>query len=329
MALGWSGGSSGRPKADRDALTTDLPREALTLAARLPELLVDARRVSQTVSHGIHGRRRAGPGETFWQFRNYETTDAATMIDWRRSASSDRYFVREREWEAAHTLWLWPDTSASMDYVSHLAQVTKRDRAVVLMLALADLLARGGERVGLLGRAPARMTRRAAERLAQDLVAGDELRSGQARNAASIGDDSLPPDAVVSPFSECVLVSDFLEPIEETRARVQALAGQRSRGHLIQVLDPAEETLPFQGRIEFLGIETPDRLVADRVQGLRDAYQDKMAAHRAGLEDLARGLEWSFLVHHTDRPAEEPLLALFARLSGRPEAMAPRAGAPS
>lgn len=318
-------GGSGAAGASRPLGDVGLTNDALTLSARLPELLVDARRVSQTVAHGIHGRRRAGSGETFWQFRNYEQTDAATMIDWRRSASSDKYFVREREWEAAHTLWLWPDTSASMNYVSHLSRVTKRDRAVVLALALADLLSRGGERIGLLGRPPARMTRRAAERFAQDLASSHVERGQGAQGTDSekqAGDpDSLPPQATVSSFSECILISDFLEPVDATRARVQLLAGQRLRGHIVQVLDPAEETLPFEGRVEFLALEGGDRLVADNVQGLRTAYQKRIAERRDALADLARSLEWSFLVHHTDRPAEEPLLALFARLSGRAEAM--------
>ena len=129
-----------------------LEGEAQAVAERLPELLLDALRVANTVAHGIHGRRRAGPGETFWQFRQFtQASDPATVIDWRRSASSDTLYVREREWEAAHTFWLWPDVSPSMAFQSHLARSAKRDRAVVLTLAMAELLVRAGERIALLG----------------------------------------------------------------------------------------------------------------------------------------------------------------------------------
>ena len=94
-----------------------LEGEAQTLADRLPDLLLDALRVANTVVHGIHGRRRAGTGETFWQFRQFQSgSDPATVIDWRRSASSDTLYVREREWEASHTFWLWPDVSPSMAF---------------------------------------------------------------------------------------------------------------------------------------------------------------------------------------------------------------------
>ncbi len=82
-----------------------LEGEAQSLAARLPELMLEALRVANTVAHGIHGRRRPGTGETFWQFRQFQGGDAATVIDWRRSASSDTLYVREREWEASHTFW--------------------------------------------------------------------------------------------------------------------------------------------------------------------------------------------------------------------------------
>ncbi|HYH70868.1 MAG TPA: DUF58 domain-containing protein, partial [Methyloceanibacter sp.] len=120
----------------------------------MPSLLVEAQRVAHTVTHGTHGRRRAGPGETFWQFRHFDQNDSHAGIDWRRSGSSDTLYVREREWEAAHTVWLWVDLSPSMQFRSRLAKILKESRAVVLGLALTELLARGGERVGVMGGLP-------------------------------------------------------------------------------------------------------------------------------------------------------------------------------
>ena len=116
------------------------PKRALTLAHRMPRLVLEARRVAANLAHGIHGRRRAGIGESFWQFRPFVAGEAAQRIDWRRSARDDRLYVREREWETAQTVWLWIDRSASMGYVSDLAQAPKIERAIVLGLALAELL---------------------------------------------------------------------------------------------------------------------------------------------------------------------------------------------
>ncbi len=291
----------------RDTLAP-LESEAHGLADRLPDLVLEAMRISSTVAHGIHGRRRSGPGETFWQFRQYNDLDTATLIDWRRSASSDHLFVREREWEAAHTVWLWPDLSASMNFKSHLSAVTKRERSVVLVLALAELLVRGGERVGLLGLTRPIASRKAATRIAEAIAMharAPELTTG------------LPPEARLSRFSGTILVGDFLDPVPLIERRLAAIAASGVSGHLVQVLDPAEETLPYEGRAEFLGLEGADRWVADRAESLRERYRAKLEVHRAELTEAARRLGWTFLVHHTDRSAAEPILSLVMRLAGQ------------
>jgi uncharacterized protein (DUF58 family) len=276
--------------------------EAHGLAARMPALLIESQRVAHTVAHGTHGRRRAGPGETFWQFRHYDQNDSVTGIDWRRSAGSDNLFVREREWEAAHTVWLWVDLSPSMRFRSSLSRTTKESRCVVLSLALAELLARGGERVGVLGGLP--FTGRAAARRVAEVLLGETSEA------------SLPPKAKLSRFAECLLFSDFLEPIEATVARMETIAAQGVRGHLVQVLDPAEETLPYTGRTEFAASEGRDRVIAGRAENLREQYQERLRRHRTELVELTQRLGWSFLVHHTDRPPEEAVLVVHNRLAG-------------
>lgn len=279
--------------------------EAHGLADRLPDLLIEANRIAATVAHGIHGRRRAGPGETFWQFRQLQSTDDAQLIDWRRSASSDHLYVREREWEAAHTMWLWPDLSPSMDFCSELSPVSKKARAVVLMLAAAELLVRGGERVALLGLTTPTASRRATVKLAEALAQHSD---------GPILAGSLPPKARIARFSGTLLISDFLDPLEEIGARLENLAGSGVSGHMVQVLDPAEETLPYRGRTEFFSPEGGAHWIADRAESVREAYQQRLAAHREGLGRIARRLGWTFMVHHTDRPAAEPLLTLIMRL---------------
>ncbi len=285
-----------------------LEGEAQSLADRLPDLLLEALRVANAVAHGIHGRRRPGSGETFWQFRQFnQASDAATIIDWRRSASSDHLYVREREWEAAHTFWLWPDVSPSMAFHSHLAQTTKRDRAVVLTLAFAELLVRAGERIALMGVTPPLASRKASARIAEALATHEADPALQG---------SLPPAARLSRFSTALLFSDFLDPPQAVAQRINELAEGGVSGHLVQILDPAEETLAYEGRMEFRGPEGGERWIADRVETLRPAYQKKLAEHRAEITEAASRVGWSFLVHHTDRPASEPLLALVMRLQG-------------
>src|SRR6202165_4475564 len=113
--------------------------DARALAAAMPRLILEARRIAATVIHGLHGRKRAGPGENFWQYRRFMSGEPARRVDWRRSARDDNLYVREQEWEAAHTVWIWPDRSPSMVFASALVWETKLDRALVVAFALAEV----------------------------------------------------------------------------------------------------------------------------------------------------------------------------------------------
>ncbi len=279
--------------------------QAHDLAQRMPELLVEASRVAHTVTHGVHGRRRKGAGDTFWQFRPFEESDAASQIDWRRSAATQNLFVREREWEAAHTVWLWPDNARAMDFASHLSPIAKIDRSAVLTLALAQLLVRAGERVGIPALLAPSSTRYTPNRVAEVLT----------KRPKTLG-QGLPFQFRLGRFSECVIMSDFLTPLEQIFPELEQIAAQGVRGHLVQILDPAEESLPYQGRIIFEDMSGREQVWAGRAESLAQAYQERLQAHRRALADKATHLGWSFIVHHTDRPAAEALLALFARLNG-------------
>lgn len=277
---------------------------ARELAARLPDLLVASKRIAANVLLGVHGRRHPGPGETFWQFRPYVPGEPARQIDWRRSARDDRHlFVREREWEASQTVWLWVDLSPSMDFRSRQADATKLDRAVILMLALAEMLGRGGERVGMPGLAEPRIGRDAADRLAEVLMRAGDV--GEWPNVERVGR-----------FTELVVLSDFLTETETIRDRLRQLAGRAANTHLMQVFDPAEEAFPYEGRVEFRDPETGATWLTERAGGLRGGYRERLAAHRAAIATYSRQAGFSFAVHHTDRPASEGLLFLQGWLSG-------------
>jgi uncharacterized protein (DUF58 family) len=270
------------------------------LGAALPPLLVEAERVAATVMPGLHGRRRAGPGEAFWQFRPYVPGDQANRIDWRQSGKSDRLFIRETEWEAAQTVALWHATGPGMAWRSTQDLPSKALRAQVLLLALAALLLRGGERVRLFG-----LPRPFAGRHALPAIA-DQLGQMAPR----------PEDPRIARHARAVLFGDFWEPLEQTRAAIAALAAQGVRGHLLQVLDPAEETLPYAGRVRFegLGAGIAPALVP-RVEAVREVYAERVARHRAALAALAQSAGWSFATHRTDHPPEAALLALHQALA--------------
>ena len=284
------------------------PRDAAARAeaatGALPPLVVAAERVAATVMGGVHGRRRAGQGDAFWQFRPHLPGDGAGRVDWRQSAKTDRLYVREREWEAAQTVALWRDAGAGMDWSGHRARATKRERAELVLLALGSLLLRGGERVRLFGGARSLSGRGALVTLAGELERG----SGP------------PEDPRLPRNGRAVLLGDFLGPLEGTRRAVSALAAQGVRGHLVQVLDPAEETLPFTGRVRFEAPEDGGSALVPRVEGVRALYAERLAAHRDGVAAIASAAGWRLLLHRTDQPPGAALLALW-------QAMAPARGA--
>ena len=265
------------------------------LGATLPPLLVEAERVAATVMPGLHGRRRAGPGEAFWQFRAYLPGDQANRIDWRQSGKADRLFIRETEWEAAQTVALWHAVGPGMEWRSSREVPSKLLRTQLLVLALASLLLRGGERVRLLG-----LPRPFAGRQALPSIAASLPQMAP-----------RPEDPRVARHARAVLFGDFWEPLEQTRSAIATLAAQGVRGHLLQVLDPAEETLPYAGRIRFedVAANAPPALIP-RVEAVRDVYAERLTRHREALSALAQRAGWTFATHRTDHPPEAALLAL-------------------
>lgn len=292
------------------AETAQLRQRAEQLAAPLPPLLVAAERVASTVIQGVHGRRRVGQGEAFWQFRRYQPGDGANRIDWRQTARGQAVFVRENEWEAAESVWLWRDASPSMDYSSDRRFETKRHRAELLTLALAVLLLRAGERVALIGHPAAPASGKGVLNRVAALLSG--LTPGLSNALPENGQGQAP----LPRFAKLVMIGDFLDPLEDVQRRVASYAANGVGGALVQVLDPAELSLPFKGRIRYEGMEQDGALLVRRSQDIREAYQARMADQKAGLADIARRHGWLYHGHVTDRPPQEALLSLFMALSG-------------
>jgi uncharacterized protein (DUF58 family) len=266
-------------------------------------LLIEAERVAQTIMLGAHGRRRPGPGESFWQFRRYQPSDPAAMIDWRQSAKADPLYVRETEWMAAHSLWLWVDPSASMRWRSTPDIPEKRDRALLLALALASLLLKGGERVALLGTGDRPLTGRSAlPRLAERLLAQPE--------------ESDLPMATPPRYGHVLVISDFLMPMEGVRAGLRRWSGAGITGHLVHIFDPAEESMPYSGRLRFEGLEGEGDILVSSVDTLKSDYQARFAEFRDQIRLAAGAVGWTTLSHSTGAPPAPALLALHSALAG-------------
>lgn len=285
-----------------DALT--LRAAAEQRASALPPLLAAAEHLASTVILGDHGRRRAGTGDTFWQYRPAQTTDHARSIDWRRSARSDASFVQDKEWQIAQSVVLWVDRGASMRFASTDKLPQKATVARTLALACAILLIRGGERVGMTGSdlPPRRGTAQIAQ-MATLLAQDDDA------------DYALPEARGLIPHSRAVFVSDFLGDITPVEDALTRAADRGVRGALVQILDPQEEAFPFDGRTVFESMSGTLRHETLKAGDLRTRYLDRLAQRKDRLAHLARTTGWQFSTHHTDAPATQSLLWLYQSLA--------------
>ncbi len=277
------------------------------LAAALPPLLLRANHLADKAFLGSHGRRVAGTGESFWQFRPYSIGEDATNIDWRQSAKSDHLFTREREQQTTKTCWLWRDCSASMEYSSKRTLPDKGERADLLLLALAVLLAKSGECFGWYGAG----------------VKPGSHRSGLFELAQRLSNPetshaSFPAHHQVSKGASAVFIGDFFTGIDPVMDGLGWLSRQGVRGCLVRILDPVERSFPFTGRVQFNNVETDphDDIQVERAETLRDAYRQKLDDHSTRLKDAARYWGWYYLDHDTSHPAEKSLLALYEYLAG-------------
>lgn len=284
----------------------ELRRGAEALAAPLPALLAQAEHLAASVLPGAHGRRRAGAGDEFWQYRQATSSDWGARIDWRRSARADVHFVRETEWQAAQAVTLWVDRSEAMQFTGHKTRAPKSERARLLALALAVLLLKGGERVGLMPDLPARAGRAQLDPLALALS-----------SAADGSDYGAPPLSILPAHSQAVFLSDFLGDPEPVQEAVGRAADRGVRGALVQVLDPAEEEFPYQGRSIFESMGGALRHETLRANDLQERYRGRLAARKDMLASLARVTGWQVLTHHTGQPAAGALMWLWHELDAK------------
>ncbi len=287
-------------------MSLELQSRAETLGQSLPPLMAEAELLAATVMMGEHGRKRAGQGDEFWQYRPVNAGDSARLIDWRRSARGDAHFVREREWQSAQSVTLWVDPAKSMAFSGDKARAPKSDRARLLALATAVLLLRAGERVGLAGdAAPPRPGRAQIVKLAAVLSGAEEA-----------GEYGAPTATGMVSHGRALFLSDFFGDLAPVEAALTAAADRGVRGALVQVLDPAEEEFPFSGRTIFESMGGGMRHETQQAGDLRERYLARLAERKDRLTQLGRAVGWHVTTHHSGQPAQSALLWIYRALQG-------------
>lgn len=305
-------GATGLRGREKPQGPVGLRRDAEKIAGALPPLLAEAEHLAASVAMGFHGRRRAGHGENFWQYRQAVPGDPRSSVDWRRSGKSDQQFIREMEWEAAQTVHLWVDDALSMDYrdSDDVKARSKFERGALLALALSVLLVKAGERVSLLGTDATQPRAGRAQLNRVALALGGAAREDRP-------DYGVPPGDRMVRGGRAVLFSDYLGDPESLTAALAHAADRGVRGCFVQVLDESEEAFPFDGRVIFESMGGGSEFETQRARALRDAYRERLAARRRLLQDMARHLGWRAMFHRTSESPRQALLWLYMAVGAR------------
>ncbi|UNE53752.1 DUF58 domain-containing protein [Bartonella machadoae] len=274
-------------------------------ATKMPHLLLQARKIANTLLTGWHGQRKRGNGENFWQFRPYMEGESITRIDWRRSARDEHTYLREQEWQMTQTVWLWPDQSESMHYCSRFSKISKSDYAIILTLALASLLARSGEHIAIPTLMPPTMATNVIERIALALT-----------NYQS--DNPFPNFSTVTRFSHAIIISDFLDHPEKIIRDLTLLSTKQVTAHLIEIADPAEETFPYKGHTEFFDPETKEKHILGKAEDLRENYCQLYQARRQQLTNFCARQGWTYHVSKTNQSLTQTILHLANKIGHAP-----------
>ena len=264
----------------------NLRSNAEQTASRVPDIKTSAIQTAFQILHGHNPKRKAGSGEAFWQFREYQPGDLPREIDWKQSAKTDRVYIRQKELHTAQTCLFWCKQNADMDFASDNDLSSKHFNASVLALALALIHSRSGEVVGYAGMQRPGHSEKTLGRFEQLLMQDSET--------------SLPDSLEMPRNASFYAFSDFLDPIETIEEAFSSLAERTHNGWLIQVLDPAELDLPYQGRVMFEDMHLQNRNLINNAGDIRGEYRQRIQAHMEQVQKLCTRWGWRYVLHRTD-----------------------------
>ncbi len=286
-------------------LLPDLPYLRLRAeesVSALPDLMIAAEKLADTIVHGDHAQRKSGAGQKFWQYREYVPGDRPQDIDWRQSAKTDHVFVKQKEWQITRKTYFWCARGASMNFSSAQDFPSKQDYARIMTLALALVLRKTQEQLGIFG---SKMTGRSEgmmEKIGHYVL--DDVENPLPHDGA----DSLPQNAYF------IGMGDFLSPIEEIEVQFSHIAARTQNALILQILDPAELSLSYNGRVRFVDMAGSENHIIQNVSAVRAAYQERIEAHCKSVRNLCEGHGWSYHLCPADVPMASTLQDLYVML---------------
>jgi uncharacterized protein (DUF58 family) len=303
--------------------------------SQLAGLELKARQIVDGALSGLHRSPHRGFSVEFAEHREYVPGDDLRYVDWKVYGKRDRYYLKQFEQETNFVCELLLDVSPSMRYRSFPGYLTKLDYARRLGAALAYLVLRQQDAVGLMTFSGDLMqsikpSGQAAHfkqiiHVLEGLDVEDAARAGAARPVSDPPEFDRPLHESaerIRPRSLVILLSDcFAEPDSVTAA----LRHFRHRRHdlsVLHIVDPAEADFPFEEPTLFHDLESTASEFVDP-RGVQAAYRREFEDFRLRLEAVTRDFGMDYALLRTDTPLEQALSGFLLRRARRSMAAAP------
>ena len=283
--------------------------KAEKLATITPNLSIRANKIANTVWEGIHNRNKAGIGENFWQFKKYEYGDPIHLIDWKKSAKSTNIFIQEQELSTIQNINIWRDTSSSMKYSSNKSIDPKIYIANLITLTLSIILIKNGERVSL-------------NALNSKNSSGEEAIkkiTHEINNKIASKFQSRPNMEEIKNGSTCILIGDFLYNTKITEQTIKNLANRNITGLLIHIIDPAERSFPYSGRINFNGLEGEEPYLIGNANAIRKDYLNTFKEHSNKIKNTAQSYRWDYFMQVTNEDLIKLMIKIYFSVANHKE----------
>lgn len=279
---------------------------------RLGKINLVAKGVVEGFVTGLHKSPYHGFSVEFAEHREYSPGDPLKMIDWRAFGRTDRFYVKLFEDETNVRCYLLLDISKSMSYQGG-AAMRKIDYACFLAASLAYLMIRQQDSVALVTfdekvrkfLSPSSTP----SRLRYMLQTLEEIRAEQRTN---IGETFHELAERFHKRSLIIIISDLYD---EEREIVRALRHFRHRKHevlLFHLLAPQEREFPYTRLVDFLDLETNERLQVDP-RHVRDEYLRQLEAFMATFRRACAEQGAEYVPVDTSTPFELMLAAYLSR----------------
>jgi uncharacterized protein (DUF58 family) len=280
--------------------------------AKLHGLRLRARHIVEGYVAGLHKSPYHGFSIEFAEHREYVPGDDLRYVDWKAFGKSDKVYLKQYEDETNLLCYLVLDVSESMAYRSQGADLSKLEYAQSLTAALAWLVLRQQDAVGLalFDNQIRAMIRPAGNPSHLDQVL-HVLESAAPISKTAAGPIFHELAQRLTKRGVVVVLSDCFDDIDSLVTGLRHFRHRRHDVVLLHVLDPAELDFPFRGPTEFKGLEEFPEVQADP-QMIKSAYLREMSAFRQSLQQACQAERISYFLVRTDQPLETTLTSVLA-----------------